>query len=147
MVINLGRLFSSWAKFALFMRKFKEASSAFDEIVLLKYLSSGIFTDTLCSSNAVLMANLRLHESHNVCVFGVFLLHIFPHSDWVKFPIFSPNAGKYGWEKFQIGTLLKQYQSHQIHWNLAKLLKNSLRSLLKKHVQKSILYPNRFFWF
>ena len=147
MVINLGQLFSSWAKFALFMRKFKEAPSAFDEIILLKNLLSGIFTDTLSSSNAVLMANFRLHESHNVCVFGVFLVNIFPHSDWIKFPVFSPNAGKCGWEKFQIGTLLKQCQSHQIHWNLGKLLKNSQRSFLKKHVQKLILYPNQFFWF
>ena len=109
-------------------------------------LSSGISTDTLCSSNVVLMDNLRPPASHSVCLFGVFLVRIFPHSDSIKFPVISPNARKYGWEKFQIRTLLTQYQSHQIQWNLAKLHKNSQRSLLKKQVQKLILYPNQFFW-
>ena len=130
----------------VFLRKFKEAPSAVEEIIVLKKISSGISTDTLCSSNVVLMDNLRPPASHSVCLFGVFQVRIFPHSDSIKFPVISPNARKYGWEKFQIRTLLTQYQSHQIQWNLAKLHKNSQRSLLKKQVQKLILYPNQFFW-
>ena len=110
----------------VFLRKFKEAPSAVEEIMLLKKFSSGIFTNTMCSSNVVLMDNLRPPASRSVCVFGVFKVRIFPHSDSIKFPVFSPNAGK--WEKFQIRTLLTQYQSHQIQWNLAKLHKNSQRS-------------------
>ena len=46
----------------------------------------------------------------NVSVFGVFLVLIFPHSDWIRrdtlyLSVFSPNAGKYGPEKFRIRTL------------------------------------------
>ena len=42
-------------------------------------------------------------------VFGVFLVRIFPHSDWIQYlPAFSPNAEKYGPEKFRIRTLSMQ---------------------------------------
>ena len=44
-----------------------------------------------------------------VSVFGVFLVCIFPHSDWIRrdvfWSVFSPNAGKYGPEKLRIRTL------------------------------------------
>ena len=40
-----------------------------------------------------------------VSVFGVFLVGIFPHSDWTQrdTEIFSPNAGKYKPENFKYG--------------------------------------------
>ena len=46
-------------------------------------------------------------------VLGVFLVLIFPHSDWIRrdtpyLPVFSPNAGKYGPEKLRIRTLYTQ---------------------------------------
>ena len=49
-----------------------------------------------------------------VSVFGVFLVHIFLHLDWIRRDTgylfkFSPNAGKYGPKKLRIRTLLTQY--------------------------------------
>ena len=46
-------------------------------------------------------------------VFGVFLIRIFPHWDWIRrdnpfLPVFSPNAGKYRPEKLQIPPLFTQ---------------------------------------
>ena len=45
-------------------------------------------------------------------VFGVFLVRIFPHSDWRKdteyLSVFSSNAGKYGPEKYLKRTLSMQ---------------------------------------
>ena len=46
-------------------------------------------------------------------VFGVFLFHIFSHSDWIRrdtlyLSVFSPNAEKYGPEKLRIGTFFMQ---------------------------------------
>ena len=51
-----------------------------------------------------------------VSVFGIFLVRIFPHLDWIRrdavyLPVFSPNAGKYGPEELQIRILFTQ-------WNL-----------------------------
>ena len=48
-----------------------------------------------------------------VSVFGVFLVRIFPYSDWIRrdtpyLSLFSPNAGKYGPEKLWIRTLFTQ---------------------------------------
>ena len=49
--------------------------------------------------------------------FGVFLVRIFTHSDWIRrdteyLSVFSPNAGKYGPEKLRIGTLFTQCITH-----------------------------------
>ena len=46
-------------------------------------------------------------------VFGVFIVHIFLHLDWIRrdtlyLSVFSPNAAKYGPEKLQIRTLFTQ---------------------------------------
>ena len=45
-----------------------------------------------------------------VSIFRVFLVRIFPHSDWTRrdteyLSVFSPNAGNYGPKKLQIRTL------------------------------------------
>ena len=49
-----------------------------------------------------------------VSVFGVFLVRIFPHSDWIRrdteyLLVFSPNVGKYWQEKLRIRTLFTQW--------------------------------------
>ena len=46
----------------------------------------------------------ELNTAWNVSVFAVFLVHIFPHLDW----IFSANAGTYGPQKLQIRTLFAE---------------------------------------
>ena len=43
------------------------------------------------------------HTAQKVSIFGVVLVRIFPHSDWIRrdmeyLSVFSPNAGKYGSE-------------------------------------------------
>ena len=48
-----------------------------------------------------------------VSVFGVFLVRISPHLDWIRrdalyLSVFSPNGGKYGPEKLRIRTLFTQ---------------------------------------
>ena len=50
-----------------------------------------------------------------VSVFGVFLLRIFPHLEWIRrdtesFCVYSPNAGKYRPEKVRIRTLCTQFK-------------------------------------
>ena len=45
-----------------------------------------------------------------VVVFGIFLVHIFPHLDWIRkdteyLSVINPNAGKYGPEKLRVRTL------------------------------------------
>ena len=52
-------------------------------------------------------------------VFGVFLVRIFPHSDWIGrnteyLSVFSPNAGKYRSEKLQIRILFTKCGSWKI---------------------------------
>ena len=54
-----------------------------------------------------------LSNAWKVSVFGIFLVLIFPHSDWIRrdtayLSIFSPNVGKCGPEKLRIRTLLMQ---------------------------------------
>ena len=55
----------------------------------------------------------KVFTSWKVSVFGVFLVRILPHSDWIRrgtpyLPTFSPNAEKYRPEKLWIQTLLTQ---------------------------------------
>ena len=49
-----------------------------------------------------------------VFVFGVLLVRIFPHSEWVRreteyFSVFSPTVGEYGPEKLRIRTLFTKW--------------------------------------
>ena len=46
----------------------------------------------------------ELNTAWNVSAFAVFLVHIFPHLDW----IFSANAGIYGPQKLRIRTLFAE---------------------------------------
>ena len=64
-----------------------------------------------------------------VSVFGVFLVRIFPHSDWIQraefsgpyFPAFSPNAEKYGPEKLRIRILFTQCNFIQYYTQMKRL--------------------------
>ena len=54
------------------------------------------------------------YTAWKVSAFGVFLVGIFPQSDWIRrdtenFFVFSPNAGKHGPEKLQIRALFTQW--------------------------------------
>ena len=53
-----------------------------------------------------------------VSVFGVILVRVFSHSDWIRrntqyLSVLSPNAGKHGPEKLQIRTLFTQCKLYQ----------------------------------
>ena len=66
---------------------------------------------------------LRLHTASKVYKFGVFLVCIFPNSDWIRrdreyLSVFSPNVGKYGPEKLRIRTFITQCT----HYKLSYLL-------------------------
>ena len=55
----------------------------------------------------------RRCTEYKVSIFGVILVRISPHTDWIRrdteyLSVFSPNAGKYGPEQLRIGTLFKQ---------------------------------------
>ena len=57
---------------------------------------------------------LKIFTAWKVSVFGVFLVRIFLHSDWMPrdilyLSIFSLNASKYGPEKLQVWTLFTEY--------------------------------------
>ena len=54
-------------------------------------------------------------------VFGVFLVRVFPYSEWILrdmkyFTVFSPDAGKYRPEKLRIGTLFMQCENIVFIW-------------------------------
>ena len=72
---------------------------------------------------------MNLDTAWKVSLFGVFLVRIFPHSDWILrdteyFFVFSPNAGKYGPEKFRIRTLFTQWEAVVRRYSVKKLLCN-----------------------
>ena len=57
--------------------------------------------------------SLRLNTAWRLFVLGVFLVRIFPHSDWIRrytsyLSVFSSKTGKYGPEKLRIRTLFTQ---------------------------------------
>ena len=65
-----------------------------------------------------------------VSVFGVFLVYIFPHFDWIwrdtlYLSVFSPNAGKYGPERPWIWILFTQW------FPIAKMQNNRYKGLKK----------------
>ena len=65
-----------------------------------------------------------------VPVFGVFLVRIFPHSDWIRrdtpyLSVFSPNPEKYRPEKLWIRTLFTQWIALLSIW--ASILGNQMR--------------------
>ena len=72
-----------------------------------------------------------LRTVSNVSVFGVFLVHIFPHLDWIRrfaleIPVFSPNAGEYGPENLRIRTLFMQWSWYLCFiWTLLLAAKSS----------------------
>ena len=60
----------------------------------------------------------KTHTAWKLSIFGVFLVHIFPYSDWIAryipyLSVFSPNAPKCGQEKLRIRALFTQWQSRQ----------------------------------
>ena len=64
-----------------------------------------------CPNWDILLGIAILYAAWKVSVFAVFLVYIFPYSDWIRrdtshFSVFSPNAGKYGPEKLRIGDVL-----------------------------------------
>ena len=66
--------------------------------------------------NEWMCAALIITPAWKVSVFGVFLVRIFPHLDWIRkdtpyLSIFSPNARKCGPEKLRIRTLCTQFTS------------------------------------
>ena len=67
-----------------------------------------------------------MHTAWKVSVFGVFLVCIFPHSDWIwrdreYLSIFSSNPEKYGPEKLQIRILLAQWKLNSIKHQISRL--------------------------
>ena len=85
--------------------------------LICSWMPSVISNDFEMWSSTVTQYFERFEMAHTVWkvfVFGVFLVCIFPHSDWIQRnteyrSVFSPNADKYGPEKFQIRTILMQW--------------------------------------
>ena len=78
-----------------------------------------------------------LNTAWKVFLFGVFLVCIFPHCDWIRrdtpnLSIFSPNAGKYGPEKLLIRTFSRS----------RKLCQTSKMEIFEKAVNKWIAVNN-----
>ena len=62
----------------------------------------------------------EFNTAWKVSIFRVFLLRIFPHSDWIRrdtlyLSVCSPNTGKYGPEKFRIRELFTQCKFWTVH--------------------------------
>ena len=59
-----------------------------------------------------------------MCVFGAFLVRVFPHLDWILkgsgcLSVLTPNAGKHGLEKLQIWTIFLKCHALLDHANEA----------------------------
>ena len=79
-----------------------------------------------------------------VPVFGVFLVRISPHSDWIRIDteylsVFSPYKGKYGPEKLRIRTLFTLW----MFWSIS-ILSNILQH--SGTLSKRESYPNVSLW-
>ena len=78
-----------------------------------KSLHSVLHNNTL---NMFTILKLLFIRCKKTSLLGVFLLRIFPHSDWIQrdtshLSVLSQNAGKYGPEKLRIPTLFMQCKS------------------------------------
>ena len=73
--------------------------------------------------------------SWKVSVFEVFLIHIFPHLDWIRrdipyLSVFCPNAGKCDPEKPRIWTLFTQCCFSQFFWKSVIILTDVRKILI-----------------
>ena len=69
----------------------------------------GFFAKQMTAKSCELFSQIALN-AWKVSIFGGFLVHIFPHLDWIGrdkeyLSMFSPNTGKNGREKLRIRTL------------------------------------------
>ena len=77
--------------------------------------------NTCCKWNIELFVIIELSLREKCPNTEIFLVRIFPHSDWIwrdakYLSLFSPNAGKYGPEKLRIWTF-----SRSVFWRLKRL--------------------------
>ena len=77
----------------------------------------------------------KMNTTWKVSVFGIILVLIFPHSDWIRrnteyLSVFSPNAGKYGPEKLRICSRSEHLK--QIHIRVKTFYKISIKNGLNK---------------
>ena len=59
-----------------------------------------------------------IYTEWKMSVFGVFLVRLFPHSDWIRrdmehFAVSSPNAGKFGPEKSKCRHFLRSVMEEE----------------------------------
>ena len=76
-------------------------------------------------NSSIRMSSCVINTAWKVSVFGIILVRIFPHSDWIRRDtpylfVFRPNAGKYGPVKHLIRTLFTQWKERSlVSWVLA----------------------------
>ena len=112
-----------------FFIKCKRSSSETNKLSLslvsyFKFESNWLIVINPCFPNAPFLYSVKRREQKwdfglkctrkKVSVFGVILVRIFPHADWIRrdtlnLSIFSPNAGKYGSEQLWILTIFTQW--------------------------------------
>ena len=81
----------------------------------------------MCANNASKRSYSNFHTAWIVSVFGIFLVRIFPHSDWIwkdspYLSIFSPNAGNKGPENSECGHFSRSTTSQYIFTQSIKIL-------------------------
>ena len=88
----------------------------------------------------------QLVTTWKMSVFGVFLVRIFPHSDWIRTDMehlfaFTPNAGKYGPKKLRIRTLFMQcVTQNRFAYQLRPKQMESILILVKKVHTKNYIF-------
>ena len=87
--------------------------------IIDQYVFTAITIRSLINVSSISVSN----TAWKVSVFGVFLVCISPDLDWIRrdiphLSLFSPNAGKYEPEKFQIRTLFTQckFVQENLYW-------------------------------
>ena len=96
----------------LFSQKFMKQVSFLNSIFSPKYHLTFVMS-TIAEQNLVLIFLIRI-TAWKVSVFGVFLVRIFPHLDWIRrdtpnLSVFCQNSGKYGPEKLGTRPLFTQW--------------------------------------
>ena len=94
---------------------------------------------------------IPLNTAWKVSVFGVFLVRIFPNSDWIQedtlhLSVLSPNARKYGPEKLRIQALFTKYKPSNF-FSRIKCLKKLLNESTNAPPQFFTKFILAIFWF
>ena len=90
-----------------------------------------------------------IYTTWKLSVFGVILVHIFPHSDWIRrdteyLSVLSPNAGNTDQNYSEYGHFLRSDNDFQILSQYVKFRIKLMFLLIPRRPQRSVYFENDF---